>query len=130
MREMQRRPAKLPARRKSCVNLVVVSVLSESSEARRALAHYVEGALQGQGSAGQGAFVEQTANKRDAVGDAARGREFRQRATWIGGPVAAGLGDLDETCAHCEGRVTGEISDGEHFVMQRRDEQNVHLKQN
>src|ERR1700722_6889574 len=87
-------------------------------EAFGTLAGYVEGALEGDADAAEHAFVEEFADERDAVGDAAWRAEFRQWVLWIGGPVAAGFVDCDESGAQGERGMAGEVGDGEHLVTQ------------
>jgi len=53
--------------------------------------------------------------------------EFRQRILGIGRPVAAGFGHVDESGAQRERRLTGKIGDCQHFVAQRRHEQQIHF---
>ena len=57
--------------------------------------------------------------------DAARRIEFGQRAVGVGRPVAAGFGDFDESGAQGERGMAGEVGDGEHFVAQRGDQQQI-----
>ena len=56
----------------------------------------VEGALEGHADAAEHAFIEELADKRHAVGDAARRVELRQGMFGIRGPVAARLADFDK----------------------------------
>src|SRR5882762_9076245 len=88
-----------------------------------------EGALQGDADAAEGAFFEEAAYEGDAVGHAARGRKFWERIFWIGGPVRTRLGDFDKAGTQGERRVPGVVADGEHFVAERRHEQQIHLRE-
>ena len=85
----------------------------------------VEGAFEGQAGAAEGAFFEEAADEGDAVGDAARWGEFCDGAAGVGCPIGAGFGDFDETGAHGERGLAGEIGDGEHFVAERGDKEQV-----
>src|SRR5712664_1212075 len=102
---------------------------ADQSEGGWALVGDGEGALEGDADAAESAFVEEAADQGDAVGDAARGRKFWERIFGIGGPVRTRFGDLDEACAQGERRVAGVVADGEHFVAERRHEQQVHLRE-
>ena len=93
----------------------------------RMLGDDVEGAFEGEAGAAEGAFFEEAADYGDAVGDAAGWGEFWDGAAGVRGPVGAGFGDFDETGAHGERGLAGEIGDGEHFVAEGRDEENVHF---
>jgi len=99
-------------------------------EAWRVLGDYVEGAFQGEAGAAQSAFFEEAADQGYAVGDAARRGEFRDGAAGVGGPIGAGFSDFDETGAHGERGLAGEIGDGEHFVAERWDEEQVDFGKN
>jgi len=88
-----------------------------------------QGTLQSQGGTGKGAFVEEAADQGDAVGDTARRGEFRERGGGVGGPVAAGFGDLDETGAEGERWVSGEVADRQHFVAEGWHQQQVYLRE-
>ena len=87
----------------------------------------VEGFFEGEACASEGAFVEEAADEGNAVGDAARGRESGEGMRRVGGPVAAGFGDFDETGAEGERRVSGEVRNIEHFVAQGGDEQEIDI---
>ena len=82
---------------------------------------YFEVLFEGQAGAGYGAFVEEAAYEGDAVGDSAGWVEFGERLGGVGGPVAAGFGDFDESGAEGEGGVAGEVGEGEHLVAERGD---------
>src|SRR5216684_9048429 len=101
---------------------------SGESERGRALGGDGEGALESDADAPEGAFLEETPDQGDAVGHAARGRELWKGIFRIGSPVRAGLGDLDEASSKRERRMAGIIADGEHFVAQRGNEQQIHLR--
>ena len=83
--------------------------------------------FEGESGAGDGAFVEEAADEGDAVRDAAGWREFWERMVGVGGPVAAGLGDFDKAGAEGEGWVAREVGDGEDFVAERGDEEEIDL---
>lgn len=87
----------------------------------------VEGLFEGDAGCAQHAFFKGARDERDAVGNAARRREFRQRVSGIGSPVAARLRDFDETGAQGERGMAGEIGEGEHLVAERRDEEQIDL---
>jgi hypothetical protein len=89
---------------------------NKSLEALRALVDDVECAFEGEACADDGAFVEEASYKGDAVGNAARWIELGQSAAWVRSPVAAGLGYLDESGAHSERWVSGEVGDCEDLV--------------
>ena len=90
-------------------------------EAGWIFAGYVEVLFEGKAGSGDGAFVEEAADEGDAVGDATGWVELWERVVGVGGPVAAGLGDLDEAGAEGEGGVAGEVGDGEHLVAEGGD---------
>ena len=69
------------------------------SEAGWGFGGYVEVAFEGDTGAGYGAFVEEAAYEGDAVGDSAGWVEGREGFGGVGGPVAAGFGDFDESGA-------------------------------
>src|SRR5947207_4113769 len=101
-----------------------------SLEAGRMVGSDGEGAFERNANAAKRAFVEVTANQSDGVGNAAGRSEFWQRVLRVGGPVGARLADLDETGAKRERRMTGIVAGGEHFVAKRRDEQQIHIREN
>ena len=49
------------------------------------------------------------------------------RARGIGCPVAACFGDFDEAGAHGERGMAGIVGDGEDFVAQGRNQEQIHL---
>src|ERR1700731_1992779 len=98
-------------------------------EGGRALVGDGEGALQADADAAEGAFLEAAADQGDAVGLAAGGRKFWERIFWIGGPVRARLGIFNEAGARRKRRVAGVVADGELFIAQRRNEQQIHLRE-
>ena len=68
------------------------------SKPRRPFTHYRKIFFQSQASAGDGGFVEQTADEGNAVGDFSWHGEFDQRIVVVGCPVAAGFGDVYAAC--------------------------------
>src|ERR1700748_616803 len=66
------------------------------SETRRRFDDHGKVFLEREVVACNAAFVEEPADQGHAVRHAPRGRELRQRPTWVGRPVAARLADLDE----------------------------------
>src|SRR5437899_2034393 len=86
---------------------------------------YVEVAFEGKAGAGDGAFVEDAADEGDAVRDAAGWVEFWQGLRGVGRPIAAGFGDFDEAGAEGERGVAGEVGDGEDFVAEGGDEEEI-----
>ena len=83
------------------------------------LAGYIEGTLQSEPGSADCALIEQASNEGDAMGYAAGRREFGQRVSGVGRPVAARLGDFHKTGAKGERRMTGEAGNGEYFVPRR-----------
>src|SRR6266481_7787821 len=75
-----------------------------------------ESALECKPDASESALVEELPYQSNAVGHAARGREFWERIFRIGGPVRARLGDFDEAGAERERGMTGLVANGQHFV--------------
>src|ERR1700749_4381378 len=69
----------------------------ESLESRGPGRRDCKGALQGQANSAQRAFVEQPADQRDAVRHTARRVELGQRMIRIRSPIAARLGNFNET---------------------------------
>src|SRR5258708_17237141 len=65
----------------------VSAIPAVESERGRALGGDSEGALEGDACAAEGAFLKETADERDAVGNAARLRKIMQRIFQIGLPV-------------------------------------------
>ncbi len=57
--------------------------------------------------------------------NATRRGELGQRVMRVGRPIAAGLGDFNESCAKGERRVAGEVADDQHLVAQGRNEEQV-----
>ena len=96
----------------------------------RTVAYNAECFLQCEPGLRYGAFVEETAYERYAVRDTARRRKLWDRAAGVGGPVGARFGDFDETGAHRERGMAGEICDRQHFVAKRWDEQQIDLRKN
>jgi collagen type III alpha len=86
-----------------------------------------EGAFEGETGGDEAAFFKGRSDEGDAVGDAARRVELRQRVGRVGSPVAAGFGDVDESGAEGEGGVAGEVGDGEHLVTEGGDEEEIDL---
>jgi hypothetical protein len=86
-----------------------------------------EGAFQSDSGLAEGAFFEEAADEGYAVRDAAGRRELGERICGIRRPVAAGFGDFDESGTEGKGGMAGEVRDGEHFIAERRDEQDVYL---
>jgi len=103
----------------------IISNCGNILEAGWVFAGYVEVAFEGEAGAGDCAFVEETADESDAVRDSAGWVEFSERLVWVGGPVAAGLGDFDEAGAQGERGVAGEVGDGEYLVAEGGDEEEV-----
>src|SRR5690242_1594765 len=62
--------------------------------------------------------------------NATRRGEFWQRVLRVGRPVGARFRDFDKTSAKRERRVAGVVANGEHFVAERRDEKQVHVREN
>src|SRR6266567_3839706 len=99
-------------------------------EARRMVGGDGEGAFEGHAGAAESAFVEEEANQSDAVGNAAGRREFRQGMLRVGCPVRARFGDFDKASAKRERGVASVVADGEHFVAERRNEEQVDVGEN
>jgi hypothetical protein len=68
------------------------------------------------------------AEQRHAVRHAARRREFGQRMRRVGRPIAARFRHFHEAGAQRERRMAGEVADGQHFVAQRRHQQQIDLE--
>src|SRR5919108_4349971 len=99
-------------------------------EGRRMAGSDGEGTFKRDAHAAYRAFVEETAYQCDAMRNPARGRKFGQRMLRVGGPIGARLADFHKTGAQRERRVAGIVADGEHFVPQRRDEEQIHVRKN
>src|SRR5580692_12539254 len=94
----------------------------------RSLGDYAESFFQCEAGLREGSFVEEATYQRYAVWDATWWRKLRDGAAWVGRPVGTRFGDFDKSCAHRERRMAGEIGDGQHFVAQRRNDQQIDLR--
>src|SRR6185312_10224337 len=56
--------------------------------------------------------------------------EFGHRMRRIRSPVTARLRYLNKSCAQCERKLAGEVSDGQHLVAERWHQQQVHVFEN
>ena len=84
-----------------------------------------ESAFESDAGLEEGGFVEEPGEQGDAMGGAAWRAEFGKRVGRIGGPVAAGFGNLDEAGPESERRMAGEIGNSEHFVAETGDEEEI-----
>src|SRR5262249_17387333 len=71
-------------------------------ETRRPLVRHPERALERQSNTTQRALIKQTPDESDAVRDATRRVEMRQRPAGVGSPVAARLRDGNEARPQCQ----------------------------
>jgi hypothetical protein len=91
------------------------------------LAGYIKGTLYSELGLSKDVLVQQAPYECYAVGYAAGRRELREWMSWIRRTVTARLGDFHKTGAQSERRMVGEVGNGEYFVPQRRDEQQIHV---
>lgn len=88
-----------------------------------------EGAFQRDACAAYRAFVKQSADQSDPVGNAAGRDEFGQRMLWVGRPVGARLPDFDVAGTNRERRMAGVVADGEHFIAKGWNQEQVHIRE-